>query len=318
MANRYSGRVDHSGRERSRIVWIIGVVLLSLAVLALVYVALTQNRAPAGAGESQPPTTTESPVERATPTEEVTPEPAAVVAVPARVMAAVDGQRAYRAIAGSCPGDEPIVEVTEDSGSSWSSFPVSVEPAAASVRSILPGDGNFVALVTADSATCAPQFARSYVAGAEWEAADEVDTTWHLSQDATSVVAPGGNPSNPCAKPVQVATTNDTTAAVLCADAAVVMTADAGGSWSAPVAIPGAAAIAAGGSGYLVVVSGQNGCAGAQLAQVPAAADGVSQPGACVASAASAPDNAVAQADDTVWLWSGDTVARSTDGGQTW
>ncbi|KQQ92610.1 hypothetical protein ASF62_12230 [Leifsonia sp. Leaf325] len=317
MAKRIPGRTDHSAGERSRTLWIIGIAALALVVLVLVFVALTQNRnAPDGAAVSTPASS--APVDRATPTVEPSAEPVAVVGAPSRTLAAVDGERAYRAGVGSCPGDEPVIQSTDDGGSSWSDFTVTVEPAAASVKSILPGSGDYVALVTADSASCAPLFARSYVAGEEWEAADEVDTTWHLSQDAASVIAPGGGASQPCDQPVQVAATNETAAAVLCASSSIMTTTDAGGSWSEPLSVPGAAAVAPGGDGYLVVISGQNDCNGAQVASIPVDAGAATNPSTCVESGAAPQDNAVAQGGDAIWLWSGDAVARSTDGGLTW
>ncbi|MEL4320070.1 hypothetical protein WJX64_13725 [Leifsonia sp. YIM 134122] len=318
MARRVPGRTDRSSGERSRPLWIVGIAALALVVIVLVYLALTQNRnAPDGAAVSTPASLV--PVDRATPTVEPSAEPVAVVTPPARIMAAVDGERAYRAGVGSCPGDQPIVQATDDGGASWSDFTVTVEPAAASVRTILPGSGDYVALVSADAASCTPLFARSYVAGEEWEAADEVDTTWHLSQDATSVVAPGGAASQPCDQPVQVAATSDTAAAVLCASSTVMTTTDAGGSWSEPLSVTGAAAVAPGGDGYLIVISRQNGCDGAQVSSTPVeGGTEATQPSTCVESGAAPQDNAVAQGGDTIWLWSGDAFARSTDGGLTW
>ncbi|KQX05658.1 MULTISPECIES: hypothetical protein [unclassified Leifsonia] len=318
MARRNIGRTDHSAGQRFRTLWIIGMAVLGLLVLVLVYVALTQNRTSPVAGTVPTPASS-APVDRATPTVEPTAEPVVVVGPPTRNLGAVDGERGYRASVTACPGDEPIVQATEDGGSSWTDFAVAVDPAVASVRAILPGTGDYVALVTADAATCAPQFARSYVAGEQWESADEVDTTWHLSQDATSVIAPGGGSSQPCEKPVQVAATSQTAAAVLCADGAIVTSTDAGGSWSAPLSIPGASAIGGADDGYLVVVARQNDCDGAQIASIPA--DGgtdAPEPSACLQSGAAPQDNAVAQGGDVIWLWSGDAFARSTDGGQSW
>ena len=88
-----------------------------------------------------------------------------------------------------------------------------------------------------------------------------------------------------------------------------------------PVSVPGAAAIGAGGDGYRVAVLNQNGCVGAQLVE----RRGRLRPASC-------PERPVRVSPrrsrrvrsrwhrrmNVTWLWAGDALARSEDGGATW
>ena len=64
----------------------------------------------------------------------------------------------------------------------------------------------------------------------------------------------------------------------------------------------------------------QNGCVGAQLVGVALAEAGLAPgaPGACLAATVAGGDVAVASGGNVTWLWAGDALARSEDGGATW
>lgn len=250
-----------------------------------------------------------------------TPPPSAVPAIEpdftveplSRVLAGADGDTAYRAITGTCPAVPAQLERTADGGASWQATP---SADALAIQQILVDGEDVVAVVAARAEDCAPVIARSSSQGAEWEPADELGSRWHLV--AGQVVAPGGSASNPCATPVQLAPRDDVSAAVLCADATVAATTDAGSTWGVSDPIDGASSITRSDDGYRLAVTGVNGCVGAQVVPV-STAPAVGAPGSCLESEVGEGATVVATAaDGTVWIWSGEALARSSNGGTTW
>ncbi|QAY74719.1 hypothetical protein ET445_16625 [Agromyces protaetiae] len=297
--------------------WIIaGIVVFVVFDLLLVWWAFTSTRGAQGAagdvdGLGEVPTVT-------WPTESSSPVPTPLtdfeVAAPTAVLAAVSESVAFRAPAGSCPAVPASLEVTTDGGATWSP---AVVPGASAIQSVESDDGELVTVVARRADSCAPLVYRCFVQGVAWQETGELPSFWYL--DGGSVVAPGGGTSAPCEAPVQLAARSDAQTAVLCADAVVYATGDAGATWAGSSPIDGVAAIAATGSAYLVALEGHDGCAGVQVAALgddlaPGAAGG------CLES--DAPEGATvlaASADGaSTWVWSGEVVARSADGGATW
>jgi hypothetical protein len=239
-------------------------------------------------------------------------EPDVSVAPLIAVLAAVDVNTAYRSLTGGCPETPAALEVTTDAGVTWT--PVAADEARA-VQSIAAAP-DVVNVVAADPVGCAPVLLRTFVQGADWQVTPDIGTAWHL--DADRVIAPGGASSTPCTTPVQVAARTSTEAAVLCDGATVSATTDAGATWSNSAPVSGAASVAPTTDGYLLAVTGGEGCEGGRVMPVSATLE-PGAPGTCVPSVASDGATVLATAaDGTVWLWSGDTVARSSDGGSTW
>ena len=87
-----------------------------------------------------------------------------------------------------------------------------------------------------------------------------------------------------------------------------------------PCLVPGASAITADGASYRVAVLNQNGCTGAQIIELPVTDAGFAPgaPGACLVATAAAGDVALASGENVTWLWAGDALARSENGGATW
>lgn len=258
---------------------------------------------------------------RSAPPVGATPAPSAVPAIEpdftveplSRVLAVGDGGIAYRSITGGCPAEPAQLERTADGGVSW----LATSPTeTVSIQQILVEGEDVVAVVAAHADDCAPMISRSGSQGAEWEPADELGIHWYLA--AGQVVAPGGVASTPCATPVQLAPRDDASAAVLCSDATVAATTDAGSTWGASEQIDGASSITRSDDGYRVAVTGVNGCDGAQVVPVSTAL-AVGASGSCMESGATDGATVLATGSDgMVWIWSGETLAHSSNGGTTW
>jgi len=83
------------------------------------------------------------------------------------------------------------------------------------------------------------------------------------------------------------------------------------------VTVPGVVALAAAPGGYVVALAAVEGCAGVQAAPLSPALE-LGALGECVASTAGPGTTTLAAGGDVLWIWSGDFVARSTDGGASW
>ena len=325
-ANKPNFRKYRNSPARRR--WLVGgLAVFLLFDLGLVFFALTATKPVSSAGtviepvETIAPADTE-PVETAAPAvvEPVETEATATV-TPTRLLAALDSSTAWRASTGVCPAASAAPELTTDSGATWESFNASIETDASSILAINVIDGTEASLVTLDITDCAPQLVSTFVAGDQWRAYPErAAAEWYVDPATPATVhSPSGDAAAPCATVATFAATDDSSAAVLCTDASVFTTTDAGATWSAPVSIPGAAALAATTGGYSVAVVNPAGCVGVSLVTVSAdgALDAAAR--ACLAATVNPGETAISVArGGTLWLWAGDAFARSTDGGQSW
>lgn len=109
----------------------------------------------------------------------------------------------------------------------------------------------------------------------------------------------------------------------------------AAASWSAAVSVPGAMNLTESAAGYLIAtVSTDPGCVGVQLPTLPPLPDALPLPelveggtgqlpvSGCFPTAADpeslAGNIAVSEGAGTLWLWAGDALVLSSDGGTTW
>ena len=120
-----------------------------------------------------------------------------------------------------------------------------------------------------------------------------------------------------------LASRGDTSAAVLCSDHTVFRTTDAGSTWGSSVAVPGSVALASSGNGYAIAVTEQPSCGGVQLLALPELVDGSELTASGCFPTLAAPDSlagniAVSEGAGTLWLWAGDALVLSSDGGTTW
>ncbi|TFC08841.1 hypothetical protein [Cryobacterium sp. MDB2-33-2] len=330
---RYTPR--DSSRRR---VWVyIGVAVFIAVDILLIVWAINSTRASAAGGTPRiiptyaatPVTPAETPSATPAATGAATPTPSSTTAstgtilpVPAtRLLVAVDATTAWRAQTGACPATTAAPQLTTDSGATWDTTNASGPTDVTAPQSLTVTSASTVELLGLAKSGCAPQVVKTFVSGDNYKSYPEkVATSWYVDPtNRARVHAPGADHAAPCDAVVALAPKGDKAAAALCADGRLFTTTDAAATWSAPVALPGAIAVAPADTGYLVVAAGRPQCAGAQLLTVTdalvATVEGchtTSTPAAALPGTV-----AVSEAGSTIWLWAGDTVVRSTNAGAT-
>ena len=318
-----SARKNRNNPARRR--WLVGgLAVFLLFDLGLVFVAFTATKPVSSAGTVVEPFETSAPSD----TEPAEVEPAVVEPVettatvtPTRLLAALDSSTAWRASTGACPAASAAPELTTDAGATWESFNASIETDASAILAINVIDDTETSLVTLDLADCSPQLVSTFVAGDQWRAyPGRVAAQWYVDPATPAIVhSPIGDVASPCANVAALAAADDSRAAILCADASVLTTQDAGATWSGPASIPGAAALAATAGGYEVAVANPGGCIGVSLVSVSVDGTLDATARACVTATVNPGETAIAAGEDGIlWLWAGDAFARSTDGGASW
>ncbi|WP_166996471.1 hypothetical protein [Paramicrobacterium fandaimingii] len=315
------------GRATGRRWFAIALALFLIADVALVVWAVTDR----GAGDDVTPlaatkTPIETPHETAhtepmpsqTPTPSATPTTQPDATPPTRVITAVSSDVAWRAQVATCPDGRVSIERSEDSGQTWQASEVAGDMDARSVLRIIATSENEAYAVTLEGEDCHASVVGTYVAGAEWAAyPDRLSGYWYVDPaDRATVVTSSGPVDGPCDKVIAIAPRDANDGAVLCANHSIFLTSDAGGSWSDEQMIEGAVDLTPASAGYYVAATGQGRCEGTSLIEI---AEGTStSPRGCVGEKAAAGDVAISALDNTVWIWSGDLVQRSTDGGESW
>lgn len=318
------GRSGHSSRIRRG--WmIVGLAAFVLVDIALVAFALGGPfRAPA----TEPAdTAVVEPVETTTPTPKpvVTKKPVETVELadalpPTRILAALDGSLAWRAVTGPCPAAQALPERTTDGGATWTPSDATRFTGSSAILSIRASSKTEASMVTLSGEGCAPQYDKTFVSGDEWkDYPDRLGGNWYVDPaDRASVHSPSGSFSAPCPTVIAFAPRGDTDAGVLCADGAFSRTSDGGASWGKAVSLPGAVNLSAAGSGYLLAAVGQKDCAGVQVLSTSKALDGALSPTGCREAKIKPGQVALSSADGVVWLWAGNAMSKSSDGGATW
>lgn len=301
---------------------VFGLILALVATGALVTVALGRTQPQVAAGATPPPGASAAPV--AAPG--ASPAPAGSTAPPAavpanRYLSALNDQVAWRSYGGSCPANPTGVESTTNRGANWRGFDVATGTQSAGVLRLEASGPDLTYLITQRvTANCAPQYVGTYTAGAAFEAYPaRTATTWFLlPSDRATVQTPKGPAPSPC-RAVAIATRSETEAALLCADATVRRTKDAGATWDAGLSVPGAAALDDTPGGYVIGVAGQPGCAGVQLRTIgKAATAGEGATVGCFKAQFQPGDVAVSAGGTAIWVWAGASLGVSLDGGASW
>ncbi|MDQ1625598.1 MAG: hypothetical protein QOJ49_1096 [Actinomycetota bacterium] len=221
-----------------------------------------------------------------------------------------------RALAGDCDSGGAVLERSLDGGQNWATV-TSPLPGLLRVRALSATE----AWLVGTDKDCNARFSRSTDGGRTWKTKTATTGAWHLLPlDASQLHAPRGNVDSPCAggtETIDLAVTNDVTAAVLCQGGQVHVTRDSGATWKKAGVVTGASALAfADLSVGFAAAPGRDSCNGTRVSQtlnrgatwkargcVEGAADGV----------------ALAFLSKTVGLLT--TVQdtwRTTDAGHTW
>jgi hypothetical protein len=294
--------------------------------IALVALALAPPTAPSADIVDNTHATTPAPpvaaaLETPAPVEPVDVVPVAIETTPpTRILSALDATTAWRATTGPCPAATAAPERTTDSGASWASFNASIETDSSSILTMTVVDQTETSLVTLDATNCAAQVVDTYVAGEEWANYPErASGRWFINPTNRAVVhTPNGDVAAPCASVAAFAARSSTAAGLLCSDGTFLRTTDAGATWGAAIALPGAVNLTSAGDGYLMVAQSQANCAGLQMLATDETTDAPLSIVGCHEAAFNPGDVAVSSGGGTLWLWAGDTISRSNDGGTTW
>lgn len=248
-----------------------------------------------------------------------TPPPTGISALAAplqTMLVAVDDQRAWRALAGSCSAGGATLETTKDGGATWVNTNTPVEM----IARVRAADDQSAFVIGAGQ-SCVAELRTTTDAGAAWGSVSSVASAWFRDpQDPTVVGGPGASASQPCAGLVvlDLAVLSPRSARVLCADGGVRSTTDTGSAWVDSGALAGAVAMAvlpaSPAHTYVVRVDAAD-CDGIALWRVDQ-----SVATACIQ--VTLPDDpgqiSISLVKGGGWLAVGDTTMRSTDNMVTW
>ena len=315
---------DSSRRRR----WVyVAVAVFLLADIALIAFALNSSRPSTTAEAARPAPTFGTQVSgdsAATPESSAALAAASTVAVPpTRFLSAVDDTTAWRAVTGECPATSAEPELTTDSGSTWATTNATDPTEVTAPQSLRATSESILEFVGLSGADCAPEFVQTFVSGDTFKSYPEkLDAAWFVDPaDRATVHSPAGDVAAPCEAVIALAPRDAKSAAVLCADQAVFTTTAAAETWSSAVTIPGAVNLTATATGYAIAAVGLPACVGVQLIALPEETLEATPTGCLLVRAPveTMPGNvAISEAADTVWIWAGDTMKRTLDGGIVW
>jgi len=315
QAPKQARRINHKPHSRA---WAIGgLAVLAVAAVAVTAVAMGSSNDADAPTELAPAPTFSAPTPTPTPTPTPEPEPeapVAVAAVPNRILSASDEPALLlRAMSPGCGDGNGLVEVSFDDGANWQEA-LTTNSAGASLKQINANDSSLIRITFADD-SCQPQQARSFTGGLNWEPDESGESLWMLDgSSATRAWTPAGEVSLPCEAVSLVGAGQR--AIALCNDSGVTVSEDGGSNWAAPVAVPAASAVGVAANGFIVASTAEPGCEGVRTRILTNGSLG--EPGGCVESGAAAEDVAIAASPSALYLWLGDQLVRSYDGGFAW
>ncbi|MBO9578331.1 MAG: hypothetical protein J7480_06125 [Microbacteriaceae bacterium] len=307
--------------------WLIGLAAFLVLDAALVWWAVSgrdggvdrsQEALPLSAfgpaPTAAPATSAPRPATTSTPT-----QPPIGLEAHARRIVPVDSSIAWRVGTVACGGPVAIEE-TSDGGASWVAAPTGDDVAGVRDITVYTGDTSMVGILASLAGDCRPEYRLSYTAGEFWTAAPE-ETPSVTTVDpvgAATLSGPGGSVASPCGDVSEFAE-DAGGIAILCTSTELRVGPADLSTWT-PVALPGAAvAVTAAGDGFLAAARRDPDCVGGLRlsAFIP---DGTVQPGHCLAGYAdeSVPVTLATAPDGALWLWAGDRVGVSVDGGASW
>jgi hypothetical protein len=299
-------------------------VIVVLVVVDVVLVALALGRTGAEHSRSAGPipTFSSSPIPSRTPSSTPTPtadptanpaaEPATSGASGHRLLSAVDATEAWRASRGRCGGDAPVLEHSTDAGATWQ-----VVHLGSDVRSLMAirASGSSLAILAGIGDGCEVTVRTSGDDAASWAAGAAGAAGAGLAD--TGVVLSAGTVDAPCADPLQ-AFQGEHTAVVVCDDS---LAWRSGTDAWVTVPVEGVRALGVDGNSYTIARVGAAGCDGVDVGTMPATGVTSSSTVTSIGCWTGADtDGAVTlnRAGAAVWVWAGDVVDVSGDGGESW
>ncbi|GAA2743617.1 hypothetical protein GCM10009868_18090 [Terrabacter aerolatus] len=296
------------------------VGLLALLVVDALLVALAFRP---GSAEASAPASTPVPAATSTakPSATAAPTDTATQARPlTEAIAAVDGQRAWRALLGTCAQGGSALTVTDDGGKTWTKR----SAGAAALGRVQPVAATRGFVIGAPKSCSAGEYATDDD-GRTWRGPRTIDGGWSRvpgGDQPALVITPKRPDARPCgATPViDLARVSATRAVAACADGRLVRSADGGSSWTALADVQGTVAVAARdeqGSSTVYVARVVEGCAGVEVAKV---ADSGASRVACVTTLLEGAEGRVSLSvvADAGWLAVADATWRSGSDLKSW
>ncbi|RPE85236.1 hypothetical protein EDF28_1181 [Curtobacterium sp. PhB137] len=296
----------------------MAVVVLVIVDVLLVALALART-APSSNGTTGPvPTFSNTPMPMSTPSTSVKPsgsataDPAGMVAPARRLLSAVDSLEAWRASSGMCDGTDGVLEHTVDGGATWTRVDLGTETGA--VLALRAGNAT-ISVIVGTGDECTPTVQTSTDDGVTWQPGMVGAAGAGIGPDG--LILSSGTVDSPCADPVE-AFQGERTTAVVCDGAVQWRT---GSSAWVEVPVKGVRSLAVNGSSYTLARSGADVCDGVQIVSIPASgvtAATTVTPLGCADDTDGDDPIVLTRAGADVWLWAGDDVLVSSDGGVTW
>ena len=305
---------------------VVGVAAFILIDAALVWWALSAARGttaqatplPMSAFAPAPTSRPATPVSRPAPTP--TPTLAPIVLEPmARRIVPLSADQAWRTSSVAC-GAPTTIDWTGDGGATWTSWSAGDDVWGVSEIVGYTGDPSMVGIVAMVAGDCRQEYRISFTSGEFWAPypGDQPDTVTIDPADAATLRGPVGAVGSPCG-PVSEFALGTTSVGILCTSTDVRVGPLDMSSWGAVAVSGSTVAITASGDGFLVAARRDPACIdGVQLSRI--GTDGALAPGVCLPGQADQTvPVALGTADDgSIWLWIGELVRVSSDGGTTW
>jgi hypothetical protein len=306
--------------SRRRTLALIGLALFLVADVILVGLALTANGRSSDDATQRPiPTFGGTPSASASP--EATEEPPAAEPTE-RFIAAGSATVLWRATQGTCEAPA-VVERSEDAGVTWVSTPTVEAFDLRVVYALTATSEDEVQLVGSAGPECTVGGYSSTDAGDTWASSPELLSTvayqTPVAPDGSSAVIMAGQPVAAACPAIEALAADETRTVTACS--AILAEWDASnGSWTA-IPFAGIHAVELQPEQILFAARGVTGCTGLGVLRVPGTtltATSAPESVGCVAEADLTAPAALTSAEGASWLWVGDTLFSSPDGGVSW
>jgi hypothetical protein len=315
------GYAQRMGRgTRVLIAMLVVLIVVNVVLLFLLFrpdrvlTAQPSDKGPVDRGSptaTSPPAATFSPSASAHPTTSVEPAPVQ------RLLVATSSKTAWRATAGDCddPGE---IERSTDGGVSWKRI-VRTGPAPIVQLGAEPS-GNVFAIGGMRQSCKALYMAYANDGTVTTTTDNPIDVWFPTPTDRDEINGPGGTRATPCkGHVIGLAPVNLSRALVVCANGVAMSTRDSGKTWRELGRIPKTRAASAGNGRYWVARADEA-CDGVTVQSLTEGGGSLTRgrtrcaPGLDVTGGQIAID----VTGGTIWLWSGNKIAISTDDGETW
>ncbi|WP_146240206.1 hypothetical protein [Curtobacterium sp. MCSS17_008] len=289
-------------------------MLLVVVDVVLVAMALARTT-PEAVGTPRPVPTFGASPERtpsasATPTSGATAQ-GAVDGESRRLLSAVDGQEAWRASSATCSDAQVVLEHTVDGGATWTPVTLGDDVRAVwGMRATTAG----VSVVAAVGDDCAATVRTSVDDGLTFRDGDVSAGGAGITPEG--ILLGATTAEAPCPEPID-AFQGSTTAVVVCDGQLEWRTGTA--AW-VDVPLSGVRGIAVDGTTYTLARVGTETCEGVQIETMPATGVTPTTTTTPIGCNPVNPDSSIAldRAGQDVWMWAGDDVAVSVNGGANW